>query len=158
MLFAGWWHGASWMFIIWGAIHGVGLIIHKSCKSWLSKLGDGVAIKVGSWLITFGYVAFAWIFFRATSMENAGAVITKIFTDFDIAYLIPFCIARPLWMMLCCSTLLLHLIIKKDVFYWFQNTFVQTPWIVKFLAFIIAVQLVINFRLENINPFIYAQF
>ena len=158
MLFAGWWHGASWMFIIWGAIHGVGLMIHKSCKPWLAKLGEGIWVRFCSWLITFVYVLFAWIFFRATSMENAGDVISRIFTDFDLAYFWPFCTARPLWMVLVASAFVLHLLIKENVFYWFQERFVRMPWVCKLLIFMIAVQLVINFKLESVNPFIYAQF
>ena len=158
MLFAGWWHGASWMFIIWGGIHGVGLIIHKSCKPLLVKLGDNIAVKFWSWLITFTFVAFAWIFFRATSLDNAFDVIGRIFTDFDLAYLPPFCSARPLWIFLVLVTIILHLVIKENIFYGMQKRFVKLPWVVKLLIFIIAVQLVINIRLENVNPFIYAQF
>ena len=158
MLFAGWWHGASWMFIIWGSIHGVGLIAHKSCKGWLNKLGNGLAVRFWSWFLTFAFVTFAWIFFRASSLENAGEIISRMFTDFDLAYLPPFCYARPLWIFLVVSAFLLHFIIKENIFYWFQAKFAETPWIVKLLIFIIAIQLVINFRQENINPFIYAQF
>ena len=158
MLFAGWWHGASWMFIIWGGIHGVGLIIHKSCRPLLVKLGDNIAVKFWSWLITFTFVAFAWIFFRATSLDNAFDVIGRIFTDFDLAYLPPFCSARPLWIFLVLVTIILHLVIKENIFYGMQKRFVKLPWVVKLLIFIIAVQLVINIRLENVNPFIYAQF
>ena len=158
MLFAGWWHGASWMFILWGAIHGVGLMVHKSCKPWLKRLGEGFGVKFGAWLITFVYVAFAWIFFRASSMEIVGDVLSKIFTDFDLAYLPPFCTARPLWIILTMGAFFFHLAIKENMFYRLQDMFVKTPWIVKFLIFIVAVQLVINFKLENVNPFIYAQF
>lgn len=158
MLFAGWWHGASWMFFIWGGLHGVGLIVHKSSKGWLERLGQGRIVTFISWLLTFIFVMFAWIFFRSTSLENAFGVIGQTFGDFSLDYLYPFCMARPLWVTLVAGAFLLHLIIKEDVFNWFCATFVKTPWIVKLLIFIIAVQLVINFRLESVNPFIYAQF
>lgn len=158
MIFAGWWHGASWMFIIWGAMHGVGLMIHKSCKPWLKKLGEGGVVRFFSWLVTFVWVMFAWTFFRASSMENAFDVLGRIFGDFDMAYFMPFCTARPLWITLVASAFILHLIIKENVFYWFRNQFVKLNWLLKLLIFILAVQLVINFRLESVNPFIYAQF
>lgn len=158
MLFAGWWHGASWMFISWGAIHGAGLMLHKASRPWLERLGNGVGIRFCSWLLTFAYVMFAWIFFRSESMAGAGEMIIRIFTETDFAYFWPFCTARPLWMMLTASALILHLIIREDVFYWFQDRFIKMPWIVKLLVFIIAVQLVINFKMESVNPFIYAQF
>lgn len=158
MIFAGWWHGASWMFIIWGGIHGVGLMIHKAFKGQMSRLGNGVAIRIISWFITFVYVAFAWIFFRATSIENAVDVISRIFTDFDMAYFIPFCTARPLWIILMTAAFVVHLCISETFFYRLQTLFIKSPWIIKLLTFIIVVQLVVNFRLENVNPFIYAQF
>lgn len=158
MLFAGWWHGASWMFIIWGTIHGIGLIIHKSFKPMLIRIGDSIAVKFWSWLITFVFVMFAWIFFRSANLENAFKILSNIFTDFELAYLPPFCSARPLWTLIVVSAFLLHFIIKENVFYWFQKKFVECPWVVKLLIFLLAVQLVINFRLENVNPFIYAQF
>ena len=158
MLFAGWWHGASWMFFIWCSLHGAGLIVHKSCKSWFRKLGNGTAIKFTAWLLTFLFVMFAWIFFRSSRLENSFAVIGQIFFDFDLAYVVPFCMARPLWIMLVLSAFILHLIIKEDVFYWIQDKFIKMPWVVKLFLFLLAVQLVVNFRLENVNPFIYAQF
>lgn len=158
MLFAGWWHGASWMFFIWGAIHGVGLMIHKSCKPWLGKIPNYFGVKLIAWLITFVYVMFAWIFFRATSLENASDIITRIFTDFDPAYFTPFCQVRPFWMIFTFGALILHLAIREKAFYWMQGKFVKLPWILKLILFMIAVQLVINFRLVDIQPFIYAQF
>lgn len=158
MLFAGWWHGASWMFIIWGGLHGFGLIIHKSCKGLMGRLGEGLTVKCLSWLLTFVFVMFAWIFFRAESLQTAGDVITRIFTDFDIAYLVPFFNARTLWICMVLGALVLHLAISEKFFYKLQASFVKSHWIIKLLTFIVAVQLVINLRLENVNPFIYAQF
>lgn len=158
MLFAGWWHGASWMFIIWGAMHGVGLMIHKSCKPWLTRLGDGLWVRFGSWFVTFIWVLFAWIFFRASNMEVVGQVFSKIFTDFDLAYLWPFYVARPMWMTLVLLAFIFHLIIKENVWSWMQERFVRMPAFVKFIILLVAVQLVVNFRLANVNPFIYAQF
>lgn len=158
MLFAGWWHGASWMFIIWGGVHGVGLMIHKSNKPWLDKLGKGVVVSVVSWLVTFCYVAFAWIFFRASSVQNAVDIITRIGTDFSIDYFIPFINARPVWSVFVAVAFLVHLAVREKSFYRMQALFVRTPWIIKLLIFVVCVQLVINFRLESVQPFIYAQF
>ena len=38
MLVAGLWHGSSWMFVIWGALHGIGGVVHKFCKQWLDLI------------------------------------------------------------------------------------------------------------------------
>lgn len=65
-LIGGFWHGASWMFVIWGAMHGLATVIHRL---W-SKLGIKLPI-VFNWVVTFLFVHCAWIFFRATKMEDA---------------------------------------------------------------------------------------
>ena len=50
MLVAGIWHGASWMFIIWGGLHGLGLVVHKSCRKFLSRIPDNVFTKDNAFL------------------------------------------------------------------------------------------------------------
>lgn len=157
MLVSGLWHGASWMFVLWGAIHGVGLVVHKACKGWLDRIPDHWLVRVIAWTITFTYVSWAWIFFRAKNLETAWSLMAHIWTDFSWDYLLPFVIARPMWSLFVALGLELHSIREKD-FQWLQNLFVRTPWIVKLLIFLLVVQLVINFRQANVQPFIYAQF
>lgn len=62
----GLWHGASWMFVIWGALHGVALIMHRV---W-SGLGLSMP-KAMAWLVTFNFVNITWIFFRAKTLDDA---------------------------------------------------------------------------------------
>lgn len=65
-LAGGLWHGASWMFVIWGALHGAALC--------LNRFWQKLKITVPNWinvLITFMFVNFAWVFFRAENMHQA---------------------------------------------------------------------------------------
>lgn len=62
----GLWHGASWMFVIWGGLHGAAVVFHRV---W-SKFGYRLP-KVYAWLITFGFINITWIFFRANSIDDA---------------------------------------------------------------------------------------
>ena len=79
MIVAGLWHGASWMFIVWGVLHGVGLVIHKFCRNnGLNRIPDNKYTKGISWFITFSYVSLAWIFFRAADMTTATTLINNI--------------------------------------------------------------------------------
>lgn len=71
----GLWHGASWMFIIWGVMHGAGLIVHRAWSSAGLKMYKPLA-----WLVTFLYVHIAWIFFRAHSMKDAMGIIESMFS------------------------------------------------------------------------------
>ncbi len=84
MLLGGLWHGAAWTFVAWGAMHGFALIVHKLFMQWKqSKFGDKKATclvwNVSSIGITYVFVAFCWIFFRATSFNNAEEIIKGIF-------------------------------------------------------------------------------
>lgn len=82
MLLGGLWHGASWTFVLWGFLHGAGLAITRLvqrdkparktegplAKAWIALAG----------LLTFHYVCFAWIFFRAPTFERALGVLRTI--------------------------------------------------------------------------------
>ncbi len=114
MLLGGFWHGASWNFIIWGAIHGVGLGIHKiwmllTDKS-LSSLNQSRIYKIISGILTFHFVCFAWIFFKAEDLEIAKTMIYQIFNNFDISVFGPFYdnYKGVVWMIL--AAMALHLI------------------------------------------------
>ncbi|QEE49513.1 MBOAT family protein [Flavobacterium alkalisoli] len=84
MLLGGLWHGASLRFIIWGALHGMGLAIHKLFQEFFPdkknvKLNFGSALwKIFSVVLTFHFVAFCWIFFRAKDFNTALDVIKNI--------------------------------------------------------------------------------
>jgi alginate O-acetyltransferase complex protein AlgI len=66
MLLGGLWHGAGWTFVIWGALHGVYLIINHGWR----QLGIRLPALL-SWLITFLAVVVGWVFFRAQSATDA---------------------------------------------------------------------------------------
>lgn len=80
---SGIWHGANFTFVIWGALHGVYIIIEKAVGLERKKNKNRLSFKVlFNIIITFLLVDFAWIFFRANSLPDAWVVITKIFTNF----------------------------------------------------------------------------
>ena len=70
-LIAGLWHGPSWLFVTFGALHGLGLIINHSFR----KLCSFQLNKIFSQFLTFNYVSFTLIFFRAENFESASNVI-----------------------------------------------------------------------------------
>lgn len=84
MLLGGLWHGASLRFIIWGALHGIALAVHKifmeyfpSKKENENKFG-GYLWRFISIVLTFHFVAFCWLFFRARDFSIAMDVIKNI--------------------------------------------------------------------------------
>ena len=69
-LIGGLWHGASWMFLIWGALHGMAIIIHRMWQRSGIQMSNWMA-----WFITFNFINLSWIFFRARDMDDALKVI-----------------------------------------------------------------------------------
>jgi D-alanyl-lipoteichoic acid acyltransferase DltB (MBOAT superfamily) len=93
MIISGVWHGASWTFILWGALHGVGRIATRE----LGPLRSLIA-KSPRWLQRAGvflFVTFAWIFFRAGPINDGCLVVLRILTSgwadprFPLLLLIP---------------------------------------------------------------------
>ncbi len=76
-LIGGLWHGASWMFVIWGALHGLALVLHRFWKNLGGNLPDKLA-----WFVTFSFINLTWIFFRAEDLSSAFKVIRGMF-DFS---------------------------------------------------------------------------
>ena len=71
MFLGGLWHGANWVFVIWGSFHGVLLILERTAKAFplLSRLGrlpSGVRVAA-----TFLFVSMGWVFFRAPDFSFA---------------------------------------------------------------------------------------
>ncbi|MFP9118432.1 MBOAT family O-acyltransferase [Flavobacterium sp. RNTU_13] len=84
MLLGGLWHGASLRYIVWGALHGIALAVHKIWieffppKKENEKTAAGMVWKVIAVLLTFHFVAFCWIFFRARDFSIALGLINNI--------------------------------------------------------------------------------
>ncbi|MBQ8656744.1 MAG: MBOAT family protein [Prevotella sp.] len=157
MLVAGLWHGASWMFVIWGVLHGLGLVVHKLLKPWLDRVPDTLTVRCCATLLTFVYVSVAWVFFRSADMSTALALFHHVGSDFSLSYLVPFVTARPLWMAIVVGGLLLCGLRERHV-NWLQQTFIRMPWIVKLLLFAGVMWLVTIMSQSNVRPFVYAQF
>ncbi len=165
MLLGGLWHGASIRFIVWGALHGVALAVHKIAsgdKPQAASLGQkGLAAYrlplAASWFLTFHFVCFCWIFFRADSMAISLAVIKQIFTDFKPA-LIPAMLpayARVFGLMV--FAYYLHFIprpVKEGVRGWFG----RVPDLGKALLIVAVVVLLFQVKNAEMQPFIYFQF
>ncbi len=69
-LIGGLWHGASWMFVVWGGLHGIGIVIHRIWKDFGFKMWGWAG-----WLITFNFINVAWVFFRAKDFESVEKVL-----------------------------------------------------------------------------------
>lgn len=88
MLLGGLWHGAAVRFILWGALHGIALALHKL---WLSVVPGSKATgaemrwfwRIPGIFFTFNLVCFGWLMFRAESMKTVQLMLHQIFTNFN---------------------------------------------------------------------------
>ena len=80
-LVSGFWHGANWTFIIWGAVHAILFIPSIFFKKPADKSASGFRyIDIVKMLYTFSLVCLTWIFFRADSMQHALSYLSGIFS------------------------------------------------------------------------------
>ena len=89
-MISGFWHGANWTFVVWGALHGTYLIFaivlnkpkHKFNELMLLNRNKTI-FKYTKVFTTFILVSFAWIFFRANSIEDAVYISSNLFTNLE---------------------------------------------------------------------------
>jgi alginate O-acetyltransferase complex protein AlgI len=84
---SGFWHGANWTFIVWGALNAVyflPLLLTNKNRKYMEPVAQGrvfPALKeFSSMLLTFGLIVFSWIFFRADTIGDAASYIAGIFS------------------------------------------------------------------------------
>lgn len=157
MLIGGLWHGAAWKFIFWGGMHGVGLIVNKLCRPFTSRLDGKTWFDLTAGCLTLIYVSLLWVFFRAESFTDAILIISNIFTNFTPECILPFIETRSLWVILMAIIIGLHYL-PQSFHDQIASLFINCPWIVRLVTFLIVVQLVIEFSGADIAPFIYFQF
>ena len=157
MLVGGFWHGADWKFVFWGAGHGVLLILHKLWVKFTGKRWDNSWYNTISWTFTFVCVSLLWIPFRATSMEMTWSIYTRIFSSSNL---------QMVWAVMETNPTLIVLLILG-----YGLTLIPSNWkekvvtyisgqdlLVKFAMMIVVIQVIIQMRSSVVQPFIYFQF
>jgi alginate O-acetyltransferase complex protein AlgI len=150
-LISGLWHGAGWTFLVFGLLHGIAMIFEFLTKKKRLKLAKKMpkAIYNGiSLVLTFIYLCFTWVFFRAESMNKAKLILQKLFSfqaHFNLTQLSAE--KGPLNLLLSFFVILL---------FYFINKLYKTRW--AFLFSFIAFFLIIILGKDGSRTFIYFQF
>ena len=145
-LIGGLWHGAAWTFVVWGALHGVAIVIHRCWQKLNFKLN-----KIIAWIITFNFVNFTWIFFRAKSFKDAMRVIRGMFFGefkIDVNYL------EILFIVLA---FLVVLLFKNSMQIAFDKKFKFSIWQIFATSFFLFIS-ILAIRLNNASEFLYFRF
>lgn len=163
MLLGGLWHGASWRFIIWGGLHGLALAIHKLFRTWVDSetrektvAGKRFSTFVNVFL-TFHFVCFCWIFFRANSMQTAMDMIRQILYHLSPHILVEFISSYKAVVLLMVLGYVLHFIPQRFEFA-AQERITEWPMAYKVVFMLVIIIMVIQTKSAGIQPFIYFQF
>ena len=160
MLIGGLWHGASWMYVIWGAYHGLLLILHKSIRRvWRlpEKLAGCAIVKTVNVLITFTLIVIGFAIFRAPSRETGSTMATQIFTDFHASVAPQFVEGY----LLICAAIALSLVAHFSPKSWTMGAvraYNALPVILQASVLALILFLVIQTRQSELVPFIYLQY
>lgn len=163
MVIGGFWHGPSWMFVIWGIWTSTLMIIHKKLKK-IFVLNEEQ--KKQKWRIfsniafTFILMSFSMVIFRAPSVEHIGDMFSQITTNFSSGtslFLIIFANSYPFVAFGILGGYIMHFCPKK----WttnLTNMFINSPMIWKAIIFALILFIVIQTCQSEIIPFIYQQY
>ena len=157
MLIGGLWHGASWNFVIWGALHGVALAGTRMWQRARGALEPHGFARAALVLLTFNFVCFAWIFFRTGSykthqLEHAMVVLKQLGTfSFGTANL-------PAKVVLILTVGLMLHFMPRAWMEWIRERFVRTPAVVQGIVLAAAACAIHLAAGAKAEPFVYGQF
>jgi alginate O-acetyltransferase complex protein AlgI len=158
MLLGGLWHGANWTFIVWGALHGTYLAVHKFLLGDRRPVVENRSRSLASWplelgkmVFTFHLVALTWIFFRADSLAHGWLYLTRILSMSGAPTL------DALARVIVAGALVLAIDAAQ---YRFRTATpaLAWPWPVRAVAYAAMVLLMFGLRTDDVIPFIYFQF
>jgi D-alanyl-lipoteichoic acid acyltransferase DltB (MBOAT superfamily) len=160
MLLGGLWHGASWVFVIWGLLHGFYLILERLTSPFYQLACN--LLHLPQWLRTvmamlsvFMLTCFAWIFFRAQNVEAALTSIGKLF-DVD-GYHLTSSLFSPQWVL---AIVMVMFVLSVDVASKIEPLkawYVRRP-VLRFFGILVMFQTILLFGAFTGSRFIYFQF
>jgi D-alanyl-lipoteichoic acid acyltransferase DltB (MBOAT superfamily) len=158
MLLGGLWHGASWTFLAWGALHGVGQVVGHLRRSWRQERGLPAVAK-GTWrhwvevFWTFQFVCLAWVFFRASSFTDAFELLGRLFKGWSTSS----GLITPLLVAAIAAVLVVQLVPSKlgDRL---TSSFSRQALIVQALVLALVLLVITTLGPTGVAPFIYYRF
>jgi len=158
MLIGGLWHGASWMFVIWGGLNGLGIVVYKFWRK-ISPWEQSNHWTANFWkiFITFNFITFTRIWFRGESMQGTTDLMNQVVTNFGWAQ-VPLMLLSY-WKVFAIMTLgfVLHWLpgsLKEKG----MNRFIATPVYMKVIISALVIFIIYQAVSAGLQPFIYFQF
>jgi len=153
MLLGGLWHGASWNFVIWGLLHGVGLAATRAWQGFAGGAkGDGGWRRIARIFLTVQFVCFAWIFFRSPTLDAALAILGRIGSLTVSFENIP----APVAIVLAIAVVGHYFPLKWQG--WVIDRFAATPFYAQAAALMLLAIALQYVAASGVAPFIYTKF
>ncbi|MBN2812683.1 MAG: MBOAT family protein [Bacteroidales bacterium] len=158
MLIGGLWHGASWMFIIWGGLNGLGVVVYKLWRKispW--EQSNHWAATFWKIFITFNFITFTRIWFRGESMQGTVDLMNQVAHNFGWAQVPAMLLSY--WKVFAIMALgyVLHWLSYAFKNKW-MNRFIAAPLYAKIIISAVVVFVVYQSLSAGLQPFIYFQF
>jgi len=159
-LVSGMWHGANWTFLIWGGLHGIYAALSKLTLPARDRLVEflrapKVLVQSVRIFVTFHLVCFGWIYFRASSLDQANFIVSRIFSmpwgNLFITALDQFTYG------IVAIVALLAVDISQE---WFRlsEKFMLRPWTVRWASYVVVIVIMVLIGVFDESQFIYFQF
>ena len=174
MLIGGLWHGASWNFVLWGGLNGLGIIIYKLWKNvspWKNK--SNWANKILGIIITFNFVTFTRIWFRSGSINSwdqmdeshnilsewftANEILNQLFFNFQWSLIGDVISVYSNVFVVIVIGFLIHFIPEKWKF-WYRDKFSKSSVFIQLFVCFSAIFIMYQIASTSLQPFIYFQF
>ena len=162
MLLGGLWHGAAVRFVLWGALHGAALALHKLWLKFVPRAKATGAEMSWGWRIagiffTFNLVCFGWLMFRAESMQTVSLMLHQIFSNFNLTVAPQVLKGYLSVFLLMGAGYALHML-PASADRTAQRIVAASPTVVQVLLAAGMIWCVMQIKSSDIQPFIYFQF
>ena len=153
---SGLWHGAAYAFVLWGAFHGVCMVVERLVYgARIKTITNAISLpNVLRQLLTFTVVNFAWILFRVTNLNDVALVLKKIFTEHGSLFM-----DTDTIFYVFVFTLFLFVIDFVDEYFKGKIEILNSKHtMVRWTAYIVMIMTILLFGVLDGGSFIYFQF
>ena len=157
MLLGGLWHGASWNFMVWGGLNGLGLLAHKQWSRIRPYRVEGWMVRGLGVLITLLFITFTRIWFRAPDWSTAMSIIDQLSTGWNV---IPSLAMLAAWWrpaLILALGFAIHWIPERHKA-WYRDRFANLNPVLLAVISLASILLAYQFMAAESQPFIYFQF